>query len=85
MVGGRYGVWLHSWFKIPAFAGMTGGGGGNDGEGRVTGDGGEAWAPAFAGDSKGVWGIRRSAGIRRGRGGLAGRGGRGALGRAVGF
>ena len=25
--GWRYGGWLHSWFGIPAFAGMTGGGG----------------------------------------------------------
>ena len=32
--GWRYGGWLHSWFGIPAFAGMTGGAGQNDGFGR---------------------------------------------------
>ena len=39
MVGWRYGVWLHSWFGIPAFAGMTDGAAGNDGLGR----GGDEW------------------------------------------
>ena len=37
MVGGRYGVWLHSWFKIPAFAGMTGGVTGGGMTGRTGG------------------------------------------------
>ena len=36
---GRYGVWLHSWFGIPAFAGMTDGSAGNDG----LGSGGDEW------------------------------------------
>ena len=53
VVGWRYGVWLHSWFGIPAFAGMTDGAAGNDrlggggdewGHGGVTsGSGGDEW------------------------------------------
>ena len=30
MVGWRYGVWLHSWFGIPAFAGVTSGSGNDE-------------------------------------------------------
>ena len=60
MTGGRRGYagggtaswgalrgWLHSWFGIPAFAGMTDGAGGNDG--RAGGnDGGAEWRGGIA-------------------------------------
>ena len=47
----RDGGWWRSGFKIPAFAGMTGGRCGNDGREAALW---AAWAPAFAGDSAGA-------------------------------